>query len=95
MEVLEILRIILGFLVFFASGWFACNALFGKDELELVEKIALSLTLALVIPTVLMLFANLALGTRLNEFTAYAAYIFIAIASFAYRKFDLSAFLLR
>jgi hypothetical protein len=92
MEPFEILRVLVGLAVFFAAGWFSCNAVFKKNDLDLIEKTVASVTFALIIPAVLILFASLALSIRLNEFIIYGAYVLTIAASFAYRNFDLNAF---
>lgn len=75
---MDILRLLVGSVLFLATAFVLQRRLLPK-EAEAPERLALGLSLALLIPGLLLLLLNLTLGLPITVVTVYAAYLLIGL----------------
>lgn len=72
MLIVQILRIITGSIfVLFIPGYLLCEAFFHKNEIDLLERIALSFALSISIVPLLVFYSNL-VGMQISALNTYA-----------------------
>ncbi len=86
MEILQILQFAGGALLFCASGYAVTKAAFKKGELDALEQVVFSLSFAMMIPTLLLLFATMAMGIKITPPAVYAAFLLVGGAAYYYSE---------
>ena len=76
LSAMQWLQAIVGFALFFGAGYSLSRAFFKKADL--IERVALSIAIALTVPALVLVALNLALGmVPFNVFTVY--FVFFAL----------------
>ncbi len=84
MDILQIAQFAGGALLFCASGYAVTLAVFRKGEVDALEQVVFSLSFAMMIPTLLLLFSSMALGIKISPLAVYAAYALVGGAAYYY-----------
>ncbi len=80
MELIEILRIFLGFiLVLFLPGFAWTYVFFDKDELNVIERIALSFGISIASVPLVIFLLNKYLGLKINAYLSFITIIVMLI----------------
>lgn len=89
MDFLELIRALVGFtLVLFVPGYALTWALFtGRDELDAVERMALSIGLSICVVVIVIYFMNVLLGVKVNLPNSLAAILLVTGVSIAAGKY--------
>jgi len=85
MEIMEILRIIAGsFFVLFIPGFAWTFVFFGKDEIDVIERIALSFGLSIALVPLIIFYLNYLLGVRITLINSCVTILLIALIPVAF-----------
>ena len=88
MGVLEVLRIILGSVyVLFIPGYFLTQAIFKKDEIDILELITLSIVLSITAVPLAVLMANVIFAVKITALNTILIIFILILASITYRKY--------
>jgi len=80
MEIMEILRIIAGSIfVLFIPGLAWSLVFFGRDEIDVIERIALSFGLSIAIVPLIMFYLNYLLGIRITLINSTVTILLITL----------------
>jgi len=83
---IDVIQVVAGFVLFFATGFFLARAFFFNREWNAFEKTAVSLAVSLTVPALVLVFLNLVLRVPFNVYTVYAVFLLLIAASLAYEK---------
>ena len=75
LSAMQWLQAVVGFALFFGAGYSLSRALF--KQAGLIERVALSIAVALTVPALVLVVLNLALGMPFNVLTVY--FVFLAL----------------
>jgi uncharacterized membrane protein len=80
MDIIEVLRIILGsFFVLFIPGFAWSFVFFAIDEIDAIERIALSLGLSIAIIPLVIFYLNYLLGVKITLINSTIAILFLTL----------------
>ncbi len=82
----QVIQAIVGFALFFATGFFVARAFFFDREWNVLEKTAVSLAVALTVPALVLVLSNLLLRVPFNAYTVYAVFLLMIAGSLAFEK---------
>ncbi|MFQ5406146.1 MAG: hypothetical protein ACE5DI_03250 [Candidatus Micrarchaeia archaeon] len=85
--VLQVIQFAGGSLLFVATGYALTLAFFEEKDLDVLEQVVFSLAFAMIIPTLLLMFATMVLSLKLDSLSVYAAYIVVGGGAYAYHVF--------
>jgi uncharacterized membrane protein len=84
MELASLPQIIVGSALFLSSGYALCLAAFRKGELDWAEKAVFSLAFSIMVPSIILLAANMLFKVRLDTAAVYLVYALITAIGLAH-----------
>ncbi len=82
----QVIQAIVGFALFFATGFFVARAFFFDREWNVFEKSAVSLAVALTVPAFVLVLSNLLLRIPFDAYLVYVVFLLMIAGSLAYEK---------